>query len=451
MTSDTGVQLYIAALGCPKNRVDSERMAGLAGTLGMGLTADPASAQVILVNTCGFVEAASQESVDAVLELAAYKETGACQTLVVAGCLAQRYPEELARELPEVDYFVGSGDLERLGRVLRGEAEARFRARPPVPLDEGAWERALVSEAHSAFLKIGEGCDRSCAFCIIPALRGPQRSRDVGSLTDEARKLVEAGARELILVAQDTTTYGRDLTPRADLPELLAALSALTQEGAGTLRWIRLLYAYPTRVDLGLARAMAGLPGVVPYLDLPIQHVDDRVLRRMKRGYSGDRVSQALNTVRAELPGVALRTTLICGHPGETDAAHQRLLAFLDQARLDHVGVFPFSAEEGTAAAGQPDQVPPELARQRADEVMALQQQISRDKLSALVGQELEVLVDGPDPQSEFLMVGRHPGQAPEIDGVVHLADCGARAGEFVKAVVEQSGDYDLVARVTGA
>ena len=448
MTSDTRgsrpSNLHIVALGCPKNQVDSERMAGLAATLGLELTVDPAQAEVILVNTCGFIEAASQESVDAVLELAAHKEMGRCQTLVVAGCLAQRYPEELARELPEVDYFVGSGDLPRLGRVLRGEAEDRFHAGPPVPLEEGAWERALDGAAHSAYLKIGEGCDRSCAFCIIPSLRGPQRSRTVASLASEAHQLVEAGARELILVAQDTTTYGRDLTPGSDLIELLTALDGV----GGGLSWIRLLYAYPTRVGGDLARALARLPRVVPYLDLPIQHVDDLVLRRMKRGYDGERVIRALDTVRAELPGVALRTTLISGHPGETDAAHQRLLAFLQQARLDHVGVFPFSSEEGTDAAEQPDQVSAAVAHERVDEVMALQRQISREKLHALVGQELEVLVDGPDPESDFLMVGRHPGQAPEIDGVVHLADCGAGAGEFVSAVVEQSGDYDLVARV---
>ncbi len=447
MTSDT---LYISSLGCPKNRVDSERMAGLAASMGLELCADPGLAGVILVNTCGFVEAASQESVDAILELAGHKETGRCRTLVVAGCLAQRYPEELAKELPEVDFFVGSGDLPRLGRVLRGEAGERIRVGPPVPLEEGTWERALDGPAHSAYLKIGEGCDRECAFCIIPALRGPQRSRPVESLVAEARQLAEAGARELILVAQDTTTYGRDLEPRAGLAALLQALDGLeaAARGGGGVRWIRLLYAYPTRVETALVERMASLERVVPYLDLPIQHVDDEVLKRMYRGHGGEQVERALDTLRQGLPGVFLRTTLICGHPGETDAAHRRLLAFLERARLDHVGVFPFSPEEGTAAARQPDQVPAQVARERADEVMALQQRISARKLEAMVGQELEVLVDGPSGESEFLMVGRHAGQAPEIDGVVHLADCGASAGEFVRAVVEQSGDYDLVARV---
>ena len=449
MTSDT---LYIASLGCPKNRVDSERMAGLAGSMGLELCGDPALAGVILVNTCGFVEAASQESVDAILELAANKVDGRCRTLVVAGCLAQRYPEELARELPEVDYFVGNGDLPRLGRVLRGEAAERFRVGPPVSLEEGAWERALDGPAHSAYLKIGEGCDRKCAFCIIPTLRGPQRSRPVDSLVVEARQLAEAGARELILVAQDTTTYGRDLEPRADVAQLLRGLDqdlgSLDHGPGGGMGWIRLLYAYPTRVDSALVQTMAALERVVPYLDMPIQHVDDEVLRRMYRGHDGQRVERALESLREGLPGVFLRTTLICGHPGETHAAHGRLLDFLERARLDHVGVFPFSPEEGTAAAQQPDQVPAEVARERAEEVMALQRRISASKLKEMVGRELEVLVDGPDPESEFLMVGRHAGQAPEIDGVVHLADCGAGAGEFVKAVVEQSGDYDLVARV---
>ncbi len=437
-------QLYIAALGCPKNRVDSERMAGLAAGLGFTLTGDPAAAEVILVNTCGFVADASQESVDTVLELAHHKEGGACRRLVVAGCLSQRYPEELAAELPEVDYFVGSGDLARLGRVLKGEATARHRAGPPVPLDEGRYERSLVDTAHSAYLKIAEGCDRPCAFCIIPALRGPQRSRGVASLVEEAAALARAGVRELILIAQDTTAYGRDLEPGVDLPELLRALE---QEVSGAVRWIRLLYAYPSAVNEALARAMAELERVVPYLDLPIQHVDDRVLRRMKRGYDGQRVERTVALLREAVPGIALRTTLICGHPGETAEAHQRLLRFVERAELDHLGVFPFSLEEGTDAAQQPDQVPEETARARADEVMALQREISQKKLGRLVGQELEVLVDGPSEESEFLLQARHAGQAPEIDGVVHLADSGASVGEFVKAEVEQAGDYDLVAR----
>ena len=433
--------IHMVALGCPKNRVDTERMAGLARRHGLKLVADAAEAETILVNTCGFLSAATEESIDVVLELARHKQ-GRCRRLIMAGCLAQRHPDELAKELPEVDHFIGTTDLDRLDQILGGEDAPREAVGPLRAVAEERYERDLSDSSHTAYLKIAEGCDRPCAFCIIPRLRGPQRSVGVAALRDEAHQLARAGIRELVLVAQDTTAYGRDLTPRAHLADLLEAL-----DGVDGLRWIRLLYAYPSAVDETLRRAMASLPRVVPYIDLPIQHVDDEVLRLMKRGYSGDRVRRCLDDLRREVPGVALRTTLICGHPGETDEAHQAMRRFVEQQRLDHLGVFAFSPEEGTESASLPDQVPREVADERAAELMELQRGISRRRLRELVGRQLDVLVDGTSPESELLMEGRHAGQAPEVDGVVVLTDGGGPVGEIIRAEVIDSGDHDLVAR----
>jgi ribosomal protein S12 methylthiotransferase len=432
--------LHLVSLGCPKNRVDSERMAGLARRLGFSLVADPGAADVLLVNTCGFIQDAMQESIDEVLELARHKRQG--DLLVMAGCLAQRHPRELARELPEVDHFIGTADLPRLQQILAGAQQPRVAVGPAGGQAEELWERLPDGPPQVAYLKIAEGCNRPCAFCIIPRLRGAQRSIGVDALAREAGALVAGGAVELALVAQDSTAYGRDLSPPARLTGLLEALDRVPGLG-----WIRVLYAYPSEVDRDLAEALARLPRVVEYLDLPIQHVDDRLLARMHRGYGGDRVRRTVELLRELMPGIALRTTLLTGHPGETAAAQRALLRFLEQARLDHVGVFSFSCEEGTEAAGQPDQVPAELAQERAQELMEVQRRISRQKLARLRGSELEVLVEGPSDQSEYLLQGRHPGQAPEVDGRVYLTNAlHLRPGQLVRARVEDSSDHDLVA-----
>ncbi len=431
--------LHLASLGCPKNQVDSERMLGLAAALGFALTDDPAAAEVIVVNSCGFIQAAVEESIQVVLELGRHK-AGRCRKLILAGCLAQRHAAELAEALPEVDHLVGAGGFAELQAALQDQAR-RLAVAPPGAATEERWERAPTALAHTAYLKIAEGCDRPCAFCTIPAIRGPQRSRAPGSLVQEARALCARGARELTLVAQDTTAYGRDLDPPADLASLLQAL-----DGVPGLRWLRLLYAYPSSVDARLIEALATLPRVVKYLDLPIQHIDDEVLARMRRGYDGDRVRRTLDALRQAMPGVALRTTLLSGHPGESPQAHRRLVRFLEQAQLDHVGVFPFSAEPGAPAAAQPDPVPGPVAEERAAELMALQGQISSAKLARLRGQELQVLVDGPSPESEFLMQGRHAGQALDVDGVVVLTDGGGPVGELLRVRVTDSAEHDLVA-----
>jgi len=436
--------VHLVGLGCPKSLVDTERMAGLARRLGLVLVPEAARADVIVVNTCGFILSAKQESLETILELARYKEQGRCATLVMAGCLPQRHAEELAAELPEVDHFIGTEDLPRLADILAGAPGDRVQVSPPgAPLRDADYRRELRGSPHSTYLKISEGCDRRCAFCIIPTLRGPQRSRELPSLIDEARELVDQGARELVLVAQDTTAYGRDLGPRTDLVRLLEAL-----DGVDGLRWIRLLYAYPTEVGAPLMRALASLPRVVPYIDLPLQHVDDAVLRAMRRGHGGDLVRRVIDDLRREVPGIHIRSTLISGHPGETDAAHRALLDFVARAELDHLGVFPFSVEEGTAAAALPGQVPREVAQARAGELMELQRGVSGRRLERFRGAEIEVLVDGESPESEYLLQGRHPGQAPDVDGVVVLTDAAGRfeAGDFLRARVTDSGDYDLVA-----
>jgi ribosomal protein S12 methylthiotransferase len=437
--------VHFVALGCPKSRVDTERMAGIARRCGMALAPDPAQADVIVVNTCGFIQPATRESIDTVLELARHKEGGRCATLVMAGCLPQRYADELAREMPEVDHFIGTEDLPRLAEILAGAAPSRVSvSEPGGPLLDADYDRVPEPGApHTAYLKIAEGCDRRCAFCIIPRLRGPQRSRTVESLTAEAAKLVRGGVRELCLVAQDTTAYGRDLDPAPDLPRLLEALDRL--DG---LRWIRVLYAYPTAVDHELMRAIARLPRVVEYIDVPLQHVDRDVLRAMRRGHDGAAARRLIEDLRSEVPGIHIRTTLLVGHPGETEAAFRALADFVAWAELDHVGVFPFWREEGTAAFALADQVPGAVVRERAAALMEQQREISRRKLARLRDQELEVMVDGPSPESEYLLQARHAGQAPEVDGVVVLADsAGLHApGDLVRVKVSDSGDYDLVA-----
>jgi len=419
-------------------------MAGLARRRGLELTADPTLANMIVVNTCGFIQPATEESIEAVLDLARYKIEGRCDTLVMAGCLAQRHALELAQEMPEVDHFIGTEDLPTLDQILGGQPAARLAVSPPGtgPLRDAEYERLLVDTPHTAYLKIAEGCDRRCAFCIIPRIRGHQRSRSVDSLTQEARQLAASGVRELIVVAQDSTAYGRDLSPVATLAGLLRSLQSIE-----ALTWIRVMYAYPVAVDRDLMRTMAELPRVVPYLDLPIQHVDDTVLQAMRRGHDGDAVRRVLADLRRAVPGIFLRSTLISGHPGETDAAHAALCDFVQQVELDHLGVFPFSAEEGTAAASMAQQVPVEVARQRADELMALQRQISRRKLARLRGQHLEVMVEGLSPESDYLLQGRHAGQAPDVDGVVVLTDSVGRyaPGDLASVRITDSGDYDLV------
>jgi ribosomal protein S12 methylthiotransferase len=436
-------KVYFVSLGCPKNQVDTEVMLGVVRGQGHELVDSAEEADTLVVNTCGFIEEAKQESIETILELAQAKAQGPRKRLVVAGCLSQRYPEELAKEMPEVDNFLGSADMLGLAKVLGGEAP-RLGV---TPLSRRAYlydhntPRQVTGRRHSAYIKIAEGCDRPCAFCIIPKLRGPQRSRAVADIVAEAEGLAAAGTREVCLIAQDLTTYGTDLEVRADFEQLLGALV-----GVRDLRWIRLHYAFPTTVTDGLLRMISGEPKIATYLDVPLQHVDTDVLKKMRRGYTEKSVRALVERLRAQDSYIYLRTTMLVGHPGETEAAFQRLYDFVEDGQIDHLGVFPWSREEGTPSALLPGRVDAEEAEERRLALMELQEEIRQAKHEAMIGQELEVLVDGVSDESEFLLDGRHEGQAPGIDGKVILTDGTAEPGEFVRARVTQADAHDLIA-----
>ncbi len=443
--------VHFVSLGCPKNRVDTEVMLGHTADAGYKVVAEAEDAEIIVVNTCGFIGEAKQESIDAILSMARFKESGSCKRLVVAGCLSQRYPKELADEMPEVDHLIGTDEVGLIADAIAGKTSRVHVAETPRFLYDDLAPRRPSMALHTAYVKIAEGCDRPCAFCIIPKLRGPQRSRTPDSVVREAASLAAAGTREICLVAQDLTTYGTDLpdakAPGApELSSLLAQLAAV--EG---LRWIRLHYAYPTAVTDGLLGVMARESRVAKYLDVPLQHIDDAVLKSMRRGHGSRLVRELVERVRTQVPGATLRTTFIVGHPGETEQAFERLCAFVREAELDRVGVFNYSHEEGTTAAILPGRVPAKEIDARRRELLRIQREISRKKQRAMKGQEIEVLVEGPSDESEYVLMGRHEGQAPEIDGQVYLTlagDQAPKAGDFVRARVTGSAEYDLSAEV---
>ncbi len=444
--------LCLINLGCPKNLVDGEVMLGRLAAAGFRPVADPAEAEVIVVNTCGFIEAAREEAVDVILDAAGYKERGSCRTLVAAGCLVQDQREALADAIPELDALVGLDEIDRIVEVCGGSTveqgipEGSGAAAPP---------RILGTPPHLAYLKIAEGCDNRCTFCTVPRIRGSLLSRPRDELLAEATGLVDRGVRELILVAQDTTAYGHDLDDSgsagtARLVQLLQGLSGI----AGLLR-MRLMYAYPERLDDHLVRALAELPAVCPYLDIPLQHVSTRVLRRMGRGtgapggVAGPGAYQDLvERLRADIPGLAIRTSLIAGFPGESEAEFVELERFLVRNRLDHVGVFAYSPESGTPAARLSDLLPPEEAEARRNHLMEVQQSISLELNREKVGRHVPVLVDGPSTESDLLLEGRMATQAFEVDGVVLINEGQCRSGELVEVELTEAHPYDLVGRV---
>jgi ribosomal protein S12 methylthiotransferase len=432
----------MATLGCPKNRVDSEVMLGTLGARGYTLVERPEDASVIVVNTCAFIGPAKQESVDTILELAELKKTGRCSTLVVTGCLSQRYGPELAKEMPEVDHFLGTGAYVQIGDLLAAEAAPRQIIPDPDYVHDARTPKVNSSPKWTAYLKISEGCDNACAFCIIPTLRGAQRSRPIDDLVAEARTLAAGGVRELNLVAQDLTAYGHDLPGRPQLHQLLEALCAVD------VRWIRLHYAYPRVFPDALIDVMAREPKIAKYLDMPLQHASDRLLRSMRRGRDSAFLISLLAKLRGRIPGLTFRTSLIAGLPGETEEDFALLKEFVRTQRFERMGCFQYSDEEGTAAYDFADKVPQKVIERRWREVMAVQKRINREQNRALIGKRLEVLVEGPSPESEHLLVGRHEGQAPDIDGVVYINDGFGYPGEFVTVEVTEAHDYDLVARV---
>jgi ribosomal protein S12 methylthiotransferase len=466
------VKIGVISLGCPKNLVDSEVMLGLTEQAGHELTHDAAEADVLIVNTCAFIDRAKQESINTILEMAQHKQDGNCRRLVVTGCLAERYREELRDQIPEIDAVLGTGEVEAIvaavegldgpaaspvtffarhasgAAIARGSLAARHRdathALPTYLYDAGT-PRRLTTPGHYAYVKIAEGCDYNCAFCIIPRLRGPYRSRDVASVVEEARRLADRGVRELLLISQDTTFYGIDRKERHALARLLRELNAV--DG---LHWIRLLYLYPTTITAQTVDAIAECDKVCKYIDLPLQHASDAVLKRMRRPGSRKSYEDLLTGLRERIPGVTLRTTLIAGFPGETEADVDELDGFLRTVEFDHVGVFTYSHEEGTAAAELPDDVPARTKEARRRRLMELQRGIVARRMRGRVGQQVQVLVDGPSSEHELVIQGRLEGQAPEIDPVVYFTDCDPTTlvrGDLVLAEVVASREYDLVVR----
>jgi len=441
MARRTQRTIHFVALGCPKNRVDTEVLAGFAARAGLAIVGEPAKADVIVVNTCGFIESAREESIAALLDMARYKRIGRCRLLVAAGCLAQRYGAELAAELPEVDTFLGTAGLDRLGDVIRRAADRVLVGPAAHHLQRKGTPRFLEPGAPSAYVKIADGCSRKCAFCAIPQIRGQARSRPIAEIVAEASRLAAAGVVELNLVAQDTSAYGNDLGDGADIAALARAL-----DGVEGVRWVRLLYLYPDNVPDALLEAMAGSAKLVPYLDIPIQHASAGMLRRMRRGHGPSALRRLVGRVRRLLPGAYLRTAVLVGHPGETDADFEELLAFVREAEFHHLGAFRYSAEEGTASLREGDPVPKRKAYDRWRRVMGAQRKVARRLNRALVGTEIEVLVEGADDAEGYVLRGRHRGQAPEVDGVTYLVSCEAKVGDIVKARVVSASDHDLVA-----
>lgn len=442
----------LVSLGCAKNLVDSEVMAGALARSGWSLTSVLDEADAILVNTCAFIEDARRESVEAILDLAALKDSAGLRTLVVAGCLPQRYGEELLREVPEVDAVIGIEDFPRIGELLeelhngsavREAPRKAWIAEPHAERVAGAGLiRMRLTPPHSAYLKIAEGCDHPCTFCIIPSIRGSFRSRPMSDVVAEARTLADEGAVELVLIAQDTTAYGSDGRSGGKLTDLLRELSAIER-----LRWIRLLYTYPTKVGDELLRLMADRERIVPYLDVPIQHINDRVLSDMKRAGTRSTIETMVERVRARLPQATLRTTVLVGFPGETEAEFGELLDFIRQAAFDRLGAFAFSVEHGSPSALLPGQLPEKEKHARLAEVMKVQAEVVAKKHASLVGADVEVLYDGFDTEDPTGMIARTGGMAPEVDGSVLVKEADASPGDFGWVTITGATDYDLLAK----
>jgi ribosomal protein S12 methylthiotransferase len=435
------MKVHLTTLGCPKNQVDSELMLGLLDAAGFPVVERAEDAECLVVNTCAFIDRAREESVQTILELAKLKERGRCRALIVTGCLTQRYGAEVMKEMPEIDGILGTSNLPAIVDLVR-QAAGRHdwaTAAPPGYLYDAATPRLLTAKVPYAYVKIAEGCDMGCTFCAIPQFRGRHRSRPLADIVREVERLAARGVQEAILVSQDTLAYGRDLPGNGDIGALLLAL------GDTRMPWIRPMYLHPAHVNDRLVATWARAR-VVPYLDMPIQHADDAILKTMRRAVTARRMKDIVGQFRAAIPGVTVRTTALVGFPGETDAAFERLLAFVDEVRFDRLGVFTYSAEEGTPAPDYPDQVDPDVAAERAARLQEAQDAIAWERAAKLVGTETDVLVDGRSADGAFDWEGRTAGQAPEIDGLVYLR--GRRdftPGHFARVRVVEVDGYELV------
>ncbi len=439
------MKILCISLGCDKNLVDTETMLGLLREDGCEFTDDESEADVILINTCCFIGDAKEESVNTILEMARRRQEGPCRALIVAGCLAQRYREEIQKEIPEVDAVVGTSAYDEIAEVLRGvlrgERGPRFKDVNILPAAKA--DRILTTGGYYAYLKIAEGCDKRCTYCIIPALRGRYRSVPMEKLTEEAARLARQGVRELILVAQETTLYGTDLYGKKMLPELLKRLCQVPD-----LRWIRILYCYPEEITEELIDVIAAEEKICHYLDLPVQHASDRVLARMGRRTGREGLTRIIGRLRERIPDIALRTTLISGFPGETEEDHRQLLDFVREMEFERLGVFAYSREEDTPAASFPGQVPKKQKEKRRDEIMELQQTIAFRKSEAMKGRILDVMVEGRLPE-ENVYVARTYMDAPDVDGLLFLhTDREFLSGDFVRVKVTGADEYDLIGEV---
>ena len=493
--------VHFLSLGCPKNRVDSEVMLGHLAGDGYEHVEAPEAADVIVVNTCAFIDAAKEESVDAILDMVKLKQEGSGKKVVVTGCLSQRYAPQLAQEIPEVDHFLGTGNFEGIAQVLRDSAQPggpKTRSSLPILGANGApahshagthenrkpharlvGRNALVPYRHTAegslrdgipdpdftitsksprvasqalfsqYLKVSEGCSNTCSFCIIPKLRGPQRSRTIADIVGEAQRLRDNGAIELNLIAQDLCAFGNDRDGDENLAKLLRALNAV--KGGPDHYWIRALYAYPRGLTDEVMSVMADSEHVVPYLDMPLQHISDSMLRRMRRGKGGESTKELLRKLRKAVPGIVMRTTFITGLPGETADDFKELCDLVEELRFERMGVFTFSPEEDTPAATMEGQVPHEVAEERQQILMEIQRKISREQHEEMIGTELEVLVQGVSSETDLLLEGRHRGQAPEIDGVTYITSGTASPGDVVTIIVEEASDYDVAGQMKDA
>ncbi|MDY3928443.1 MAG: 30S ribosomal protein S12 methylthiotransferase RimO [Clostridia bacterium] len=440
-----GYNIGMVSLGCAKNQTDAETMLGILKEKGHKLVSEPENADVIVVNTCGFIESAKQESIDAILEMAEYKK-GRCKILIASGCLAERYNNELLKELPEVDAIVGTGDYHKIAEVidncLKGDKPALFGNNDYTP-DEDL-PRILSTPSYTAYLKIADGCDNNCTYCAIPKIRGKYRSRKIEDIYNEAQKLAQAGVKELILIAQDTTRYGKDIYGKYSLCDLLERLVEISG-----IEWIRIHYFYTEAITDELIETMAKYDKICNYIDMPIQHINDRILRRMARRTNRAQIEERIEKIRQAMPDVVIRTSLIVGFPGETEEEFEELYDFVEKIKFDRMGVFAYSQEEDTPAADFEDQIPEEVKQERLDRLMSLQQQISLEKNQSKIGQTLEILTEGYDKDS-YLFFGRSRGDSIGVDSTVYFAaNDEIEFGDIVSVEILDADEYDLTGKQT--